>query len=129
MRSPRPRSLALVLSSAFALNAFAQTPVRSVSDGGVARTDDPNGGTRLLRTPTVSASNIAFAYAGNIWIVDRAGGDARRLTSFAGEASNPQLSPDGALVAFSGQYAGNTDVYVVAARGGEIGRASCRERV
>src|SRR5688572_19879854 len=119
MRSPRPRSLALVLSSAFALNAFAQTPVRSVSDGGVARTDDPNGGTRLLRTPTVSARHIAFAYAGNIWIVDRAGGDARRLTSFQGEASNPQLSPDGNWVAFSGQYGGNTDVYVVESRGGE----------
>src|SRR5688572_33242948 len=55
----------------------------------------------------------------NIWIVERAGGDARRLTSFQGEASNPQLSPDGASVAFSGQYGGNTDVYVVPARGGE----------
>jgi tricorn protease len=96
--------------------AAAQPAVRQASNGSVA---DPEGGTRLLRTPSVSASHIAFAYAGNIWIVDRAGGDARRLTSFAGEASNPQLSPDGAQVAFSGQYGGNTDVYVVAARGGE----------
>src|SRR6185503_16493537 len=68
---------------------------------------------------TVSANHVAFAFAGNIWIADRAGGDARRLTSFQGEASNPQLSPDGARVAFSGQYGGNTDVYVVASRGGE----------
>ena len=97
----------------------AQAPIRNVSNGSVAREDDPAGGTRMLRTPTVSASHIAFAYAGNIWIADRAGGDARRLTSFQGEASNPQLSPDGSLVAFSGQYGGNTDVYVVAARGGE----------
>src|SRR5690349_7634995 len=95
----------------------AQAPVRTVSNGSVAREDDPAGGTRLLRTPTVSATHIAFAYAGNIWIADRAGGDARRLTSFQGEATNPQLSPDGSLVAFSGQYGGNTDVYIVSSRG------------
>ncbi|KPK79426.1 MAG: protease [Gemmatimonas sp. SM23_52] len=75
--------------------------------------------TRLLRTPTVSATQIAFAYANNIWIVDRAGGAARRLTSFQGETSNPELSPDGKWVAFSGEYGGNVDVYVVAAEGGE----------
>ena len=115
----RIRSVAFALTSFLALDLGAQTPVRTVSAGDVARGDDPNGGTRLLRTPTVSASHVAFAYGGNIWIVERAGGDARRLTSFAGEASNPQLSPDGSLVAFSGQYGGNTDVYVVAARGGE----------
>ena len=100
------------------LSAVAQAPIRQASNGNVARADDA-GGTRLLRTPTVSASHIAFAYGGNIWIVDKAGGDARRLTSFAGESSNPQLSPDGSQVAFSGQYAGNTDVYVVPSKGGE----------
>ena len=85
-----------------------------------AHVDAPNGsGTRLLRTPTVSATRIAFGYAGNIWVVPRAGGDARRLTSFAAEATNPQFSPDGELIAYSGQYAGNTDVYVVPSRGGE----------
>jgi tricorn protease len=75
--------------------------------------------TRMLRSPSVSARNIAFAHAGNIWVVERAGGNARRLTSFAGEASNPKLSPDGKLVAFSAQYAGNVDVYVVPVEGGE----------
>ncbi|MFL5606115.1 MAG: protease, partial [Gemmatimonadaceae bacterium] len=75
--------------------------------------------TRMLRSPSVSTRNIAFAHAGNVWIVPRGGGTARRLTSFAGEASNPKLSPDGSLVAFSGQYAGNVDVYVVSADGGE----------
>jgi tricorn protease len=99
---------------------LAQTTLRPVANVGVsARNDDPSSSTRLLRTPTVSATQIAFGYAGNIWIVPRAGGDARRLTSFAGEASNPQFSPNGQFVAFSGQYAGNTDVYVVASRGGE----------
>lgn len=75
--------------------------------------------TRLLRQPTVSATHVAFAYANNIWVVAREGGDAVRLTSFQGVTSDPQFSPDGTLVAFSGQYGGNTDVYVVAARGGE----------
>src|SRR5438477_3312217 len=76
-------------------------------------------GTRLLRSPTVSATQIAFAYAQNIWIVPRAGGAARRLTSFQGQASNPHFSPDGKWIAFSGEYAGNLDVYVVGASGGE----------
>ena len=77
------------------------------------------GGTRLLRTPTVSATQIAFAYANNIWTVERAGGTARRVTSFQGQTSNPHFSPDGKWLAFSAEYAGNTDVYVVAATGGE----------
>ncbi len=75
--------------------------------------------TRLLRQPTVSASHIAFAYASNIWVVERAGGTARRLTSFQGQALNPRFSPDGKWIAFSGEYAGNLDVYVIAAEGGE----------
>ncbi|MEP6919732.1 MAG: PDZ domain-containing protein [bacterium] len=78
-----------------------------------------NGGTRLLRTPTVSASSIACAYANNIWSAPRSGGSARRLTSFPGQTSNPHFSPDGKWIAFSGEYAGNVDVYVVAAEGGE----------
>jgi len=67
--------------------------------------------TRLLRTPTISATQIAFAYANNIWIVERGGGNARRLTSFQGQTTNPHFSPDGKWIAFSGEYAGNTDVY------------------
>ena len=77
------------------------------------------GGTRLLRTPTVSATQIGFAYAQNIWTVPRAGGMARRITTFQGQTSNPHFSPDGKWIAFSGEYAGNLDVYVVAADGGE----------
>src|SRR5262245_13880383 len=76
-------------------------------------------GTRLLRSPSVSSQSIAFAYAQNIWIVPRAGGAARRLTSFAGTTESPKLSPDGRWVAFSGTYAGNVDVYIVSADGGE----------
>ncbi len=82
---------------------------------GAAPDDDPAtvGATRLLRQPTVSATHIAFAYASNIWIVERAGGTARRVTSFQGQASHPQLSPDGRTLAFSAEYAGNADVYIV----------------
>ncbi|CAA9297701.1 MAG: tolB protein precursor, periplasmic protein involved in the tonb-independent uptake of group A colicins, partial [uncultured Gemmatimonadaceae bacterium] len=75
--------------------------------------------TRMLRSPSVSATHIAFAYANNVWIVERAGGAARRLTSVAGETTNPKLSPDGKWVAFSADYGGNPDVYVVPAAGGE----------
>ncbi len=75
--------------------------------------------TRLLRTPTVSARQIAFAYANNIWTVDRAGGSARRVTSFQGQTSNPHFSPDGKWLAFSAEYGGNTDVYITPAEGGE----------
>ena len=75
--------------------------------------------TRMLRSPTVSATQVAFAYANNIWAVDRTGGAAHRLTSFAGATENPQFSPDGRMIAFTGDYAGNADVYVIPAEGGE----------
>src|SRR4051812_50215040 len=75
--------------------------------------------TRMLRSPSIAGGQIAFAYANNIWIVGREGGTARRLTSFQGETSNPKLSPDGSMVAFSAQYGGNVDVYVVPSIGGE----------
>ena len=75
--------------------------------------------TRMLRTPTVSKTQIAFAYANNIWTVDKSGGLARRITSSQGTTENPKFSPDGKLIAFSAQYAGNVDVYVVPADGGE----------
>lgn len=77
------------------------------------------GQTRLLRTPTVSATQIGFAYANNIWVVPRAGGGAKRLTSFQGQTANPHFSPDGRWIAFSGEYAGNFDVYIVSSDGGE----------
>src|SRR6185503_15973616 len=75
--------------------------------------------TRLLRSPTVSSTQIAFTYASNVWVVERAGGLARRLTSFQGATVNPKFSPDGKWIAFSADYSGNTDVYVVPAEGGE----------
>ncbi|MFQ5818231.1 MAG: PDZ domain-containing protein, partial [Terriglobia bacterium] len=72
----------------------------------------------LLRQPTVSRTHVVFVFADDLWIVDRAGGQARRLTTHVGGESNPQFSPDGSLVAFTGNYDGNTDVFVVPAMGG-----------
>jgi tricorn protease len=72
----------------------------------------------LLRKPTVSATQIAFSYGGDLWIVDRSGGDAKRLTSDVGIEIDPVFSPDGTIIAFTGEYDGNEDVYVIPAAGG-----------
>jgi tricorn protease len=72
----------------------------------------------LFRTPAVSRTQIVFHYAGDLWTVAREGGGARRLTSSAGEETSPAFSPDGRWIAFSGQYDGNTDVFVIPAEGG-----------
>src|SRR6187200_2194413 len=74
---------------------------------------------RMFRQPTVSQTQIAFVYAGDIWIVSRKGGTATRLSSPQGEESFPRFSPDGSKIAYSAAYDGNTDVYVVSANGGE----------
>src|SRR5688572_275503 len=72
----------------------------------------------LLQRPAVSDRQVAFVTAGDVWVVDRAGGDARRLTAGVGLESYPVFSPDGRHVAFAGEYEGNLDVYTVPASGG-----------
>jgi tricorn protease len=72
----------------------------------------------LLRQPTLSKTQIAFVYGGDIWTVNREGGEATRLTSGAGSKSNPSFSPDGTQIAFSAKYEGRTNIYVVPAAGG-----------
>ena len=72
----------------------------------------------LLRKPTVSRTQIVFSYAGDLWIVGREGGESRRLTTAPGEETDPVFSPDATQVAFTGEYDGNVDVYVVPAAGG-----------
>lgn len=73
----------------------------------------------LLQHPTLSHTRIAFEYAGEIWDVPRAGGEARRIVAGAGRCVHPVYSPDGTRIAFTGRYDGNDDVYVVPAEGGE----------
>jgi len=75
--------------------------------------------TRLVRNPAISKSNIAFLYAGDIWVAGIDGSNPVRLTSFPSVESNPQFSPDGKMIAFSANYDGNTDVYVVSIDGGQ----------
>jgi tricorn protease len=75
-------------------------------------------GPLLMQRPTLSRTHIAFAYAGDLWLVPREGGEARLLTSGAGTKSNPVFSPDGSMIAFSGDYDGNVDVYVMPSNGG-----------
>ncbi|MBE3034004.1 MAG: PD40 domain-containing protein, partial [Actinobacteria bacterium] len=74
---------------------------------------------RMFRYPAVSADQIAFVYAGDIWVVPKKGGTAVRLSSPLGEETFPRFSPDGKRIAYSAAYDGNTDVYVVAVTGGE----------
>ena len=72
----------------------------------------------LAHSPTVSRTQIVFAYGGYLWSVPREGGDARQLTT-GGHEGLPVFSPDGKWIAFTAQYDGNADVFVMAAEGGE----------
>ena len=72
----------------------------------------------LAQQPTLSATEIVFVFAGDLWSVPRGGGEARRLTTGPGVEANPVFSPDGKWIAFTGQYDGNVDVFVMPAQGG-----------
>jgi tricorn protease len=74
--------------------------------------------TRLLSQPAVSATHVAFVYAGDLWSARIDGSDVRRLTTADGDESSPVFSPDGSLIAFTGNYDGNQDVYVIPVGGG-----------
>ena len=81
----------------------------------------------LLQNPTLSKTQIAFSYGGDIWIVDRNGGEARRLTTDPSGEGFPVFSPDGSQIAFARSNAlggGNADVYVAPAAGGEERRVT-----
>jgi tricorn protease len=72
----------------------------------------------LLRQPTLSGTDIVFVYGGDLWRVSRSGGDAIRLTSGPGIKQSPHFSPDGKWIAFTGEYDGRAEVYVVPSFGG-----------
>lgn len=91
-------ALSLLGIASFAVSAFAENT--------------------LYRQPTMSAEHIVFAYAGDLWRVARSGGEAERLTTGIGNESTPYFSPDGTKVAFTGEYDGNTDAYVIDINGG-----------
>ncbi len=86
--------------------------------GLAATTDAEAGGKWLFQNPTVNQTRIVFAFGGDLWSVLRAGGEASRLTSGPGIENYPVFSPDGTKIAFTGEYDGNVDVFVMAAEGG-----------
>lgn len=74
--------------------------------------------TRLLHTPSISQNQIAFIYAEDLWVADKDGSNPRRLTIDEGQESNPVFSPDGSMIAFTAEYDGNRDVFIVPSKGG-----------
>lgn len=102
------RTLKLVLIAALVLIAESVVTAQGV---------DIND-TRLLAQPAIGKDHIAFIYAGDLWAADLNGKNVRRLTADEGLEANPAFSPDGSLIAFTGQYDGNLDVYVVPVTGG-----------
>lgn len=74
---------------------------------------------RLLRFPATNGTDVVFSYAGDLYTVPLAGGEARRLTSHIGYEIFPRFSPDGKTIAFTGEYDGNREVYVIPAEGGK----------
>ena len=77
----------------------------------------------LLRDLSICKTQIAFAYAGIIWTANRDGSNVRRLTA-GGHEAKPVFSPDGSLIAFTGDYDGNRGIYVISSAGGEPRRLS-----
>ncbi len=75
-------------------------------------------GARLMRFPDIHDDKVVFVYAGDLYLVSANGGMARRITSNKGYESFPHFSPDGSLIAFTGQYDGNTEVFVIPSEGG-----------
>ena len=94
------KSILLILSISFSLHALT--------------TNDA----RMMRQPDINGNLIAFVYAGDIWTVDAAGGNAKRLTSHPGIELFPKISPDGQWIAFSAEYSGSRQVWVIPSEGG-----------
>ena len=74
--------------------------------------------TKLLRFPNSSDTEITFTHAGDIFVVPIEGGLARRLTVSDGLEQFPRFSPDGKTIAFTGEYNGNQQIFVMPSEGG-----------
>lgn len=96
------------------------TAVATLLLASMAKTQGQTIEPRLLRQPDIHGDNVAFVYAGDIWVANtKAGAIARRLTSFPGPETRPRFSPDGKWIAFTGSYDGSPSVYVIPVEGGE----------
>ena len=117
---PKPVRVRLLLWLSVMLAASLVAVATPAKDTPQAAADQvPEGPTKLLRFADISKDRVVFAYAGDLWISSREGGAARRLTSHVGDELYPKFSPDGKWIAFTGEYDGNPDVYVISAEGGE----------
>jgi tricorn protease len=105
-------SLQSRISFALSLSVWCLLSITSISAQNLPDT------TRLLRFPTTNDREIVFCYAGELYTAAKDGGVARRLTSGPGYSSFPRFSADGSQIAFTSQYDGNTEVYVMPAEGG-----------
>jgi tricorn protease len=114
------RSRAALLAAGVVLAAAIAAV--STAAGADAVNGSDAGGATLARFPTLHGDRIVFEAHGNLWEVARTGGTARRLTAEAGTDVMPRFSPDGRWIAFTGDYQGNRDVYVMAADGGTVRR-------
>jgi tricorn protease len=110
MKASRPKSVFRALGAIFLFIVLAASP-------GSTRAADP-GEHLLLQRPALNKTHIVFVYGCDLWSVAREGGEAVRLTSSPGLETSPCFSPDGAQIAFSGEYDGNVDVFVMPAAGG-----------
>src|SRR5262249_39807831 len=107
---PRKRAINCGQEDTLAMRQAALLVVLCLGSG-YAQSNPP----QLLQKPTLSKTQIAFVYAGDLWTAPREGGEARHLTTGPGIESNPVFSPDGSTIAFTGEYDGNVDIYIVPA--------------
>ncbi|MGH8214560.1 MAG: S41 family peptidase [Rhodanobacteraceae bacterium] len=103
-------------SAGLAAAPSAVTPGQASAPATSAMNDQ---GTRLLRFPDVCGDRVVFTYAGDLWTASTQGGTATRLTAGPGLELSARFSPDCRQIAFTGQYGGDSQVYVVPAIGGE----------
>jgi len=121
-QSPSPSAPGETSASAASASATPVTPAAppaATSAGAIASTGANVEGTRLLRFPDVCGDRVVFTYAGDLWTASTQGGTATRLTAGPGLEMGARFSPDCRQIAFSGQYGGDSQVYVVPATGGE----------
>lgn len=110
-RAWRPRTLAFPLMTlALFTLGLLNTPAANASQA------DTLG---YMRYPDLHGTRVVLSSSGDLWLADTKGGEATRITAHEGDERFPKFSPDGKWIAFTGQYYGNDDVFVVPAEGGE----------
>ena len=99
------------------VRGWIATAILSIFTATFVFSQQPEG--RLMRFPDIYGDKIAFVYGGDIWLASASGGVAHRITTHPGRELFPKFSPDGKWIAFTGQYDGNFNVYVMRAEGGQ----------